>query len=67
MLVLFLQLFFYFMAALGYIFGNKKVGIPGFFVPYYFTVMNLSVYAGFFRFLKGRQSVIWEKSQRASA
>jgi hypothetical protein len=65
-LVMLLQFFFYFMAALGYLFGNRKIGIPGFFVPYYFTVMNLSVYAGFWRFLKGKQSVIWEKSQRAA-
>jgi len=31
---------------------------------YYILFMNYSVYLGFFRFVKGRQSVIWEKSER---
>lgn len=60
------QLFFYAMSLLGYLFRNKKVSIKGFFVPYYFTVMNLSVFAGFMRYMKGKQSVVWEKAQRAS-
>ncbi len=40
---------------------NKK----GFFVPYYFSMMNLSVFAGIGRLLRKEQSVIWEKSERA--
>lgn len=65
-LVLFvLQCLFYIVALLGHLMQNKKVRIKGFFVPYYFAVMNLSVYAGFARFLKGRQSVVWEKAKRA--
>lgn len=62
---LLLQLLFYFMAVLGFFLRDKKIAIKGFFVPYYFVVMNLSVYAGFIRFLKGKQSVMWEKSKRA--
>jgi poly-beta-1,6-N-acetyl-D-glucosamine synthase len=57
------QVGFYFLAWLGYLNRDKKVG---FFVPYYFCVMNLSVYAGFLRYLRGKQSVVWEKSQRAT-
>lgn len=57
---------FYFLAALGYLFREKKISIKGFFIPYYFTVMNLSVYAGFIRYVKGKQSVLWEKAQRAT-
>lgn len=34
-------------------------------IPYYFTFMNISVIFGFFRFLKGSQSAIWEKAKRA--
>lgn len=60
------QLGFYGLAALGYAFRDKDVAIKGFFVPYYFMVMNLSVYAGFIRYLKGQQTVVWEKAQRAS-
>lgn len=59
------QLGFYLLAFAGHQLRNKKIGIKGFFVPYYFMVMNLSVYAGFVRYLRGRQSVLWEKSKRA--
>jgi poly-beta-1,6-N-acetyl-D-glucosamine synthase len=65
--ILALQIVFYFVAGLGYIFRDKKIEIKGFFVPYYFAVMNFSVYAGFLRFLKGSQSVVWDKSKRAEA
>jgi biofilm PGA synthesis N-glycosyltransferase PgaC len=60
------QFGFYSLAALGYTFRDKHISIKGFFVPYYFTVMNLSVYAGFVRYCRGRQSVVWEKAQRAA-
>jgi biofilm PGA synthesis N-glycosyltransferase PgaC len=59
------QVSFYLLAGLGYVYRNQKVAIKGFFVPFYFTIMNASVYAGFFRFLFGRQSVLWEKTNRA--
>ncbi len=59
------QIFFYSIAYLGYRYQDRKISIKGFFVPYYFVVMNLSVYAGFIRFLRGKQSVVWEKSKRA--
>jgi cellulose synthase/poly-beta-1,6-N-acetylglucosamine synthase-like glycosyltransferase len=60
------QVLFYLLALAGYIFRNKKIGMKGFFVPYYFVVMNLSVYAGFIRYMKGQQSVVWEKARRAA-
>lgn len=65
-LTLIAQIAFYILALLGYLFSEKKVSIKGFFIPYYFTVMNLSVYAGFIRYLKGKQSVVWEKAERAA-
>jgi poly-beta-1,6-N-acetyl-D-glucosamine synthase len=64
--ILLCQIAFYALAFIGYLNRNKKISIKGFFVPYYFCVMNLSVFAGFFRYLKGKQSVVWEKSQRAA-
>jgi biofilm PGA synthesis N-glycosyltransferase PgaC len=63
--ILILQFIFYLLAFAGYLMGDRKVGIKGFFVPYYFVVMNLSVYAGLIRYLKGSQSVVWDKSERA--
>jgi biofilm PGA synthesis N-glycosyltransferase PgaC len=67
LLVLIMQILFYGLAGLGYLLQDKNVSIKGFFVPYYFSVMNFSVYAGLIRFLKGQQSVVWEKSKRAIA
>lgn len=56
---------FYLLAFIGHLFREKKIAIKGFFVPYYFTMMNLSVYAGAMRLLRKTQSVVWEKSARA--
>jgi biofilm PGA synthesis N-glycosyltransferase PgaC len=64
--ILIAQTGFYLLALLGYFLSDKKISVKGFFIPYYFLVMNLSVYAGFFRYLKGKQSVIWEKAERAA-
>lgn len=62
-----LQCLFYTIAIAGHMMKNRKIHIKGFFVPYYFSVMNLSVYAGLIRFLKGKQSVVWEKAKRQEA
>jgi poly-beta-1,6-N-acetyl-D-glucosamine synthase len=60
-----LQVAFYLLALLGFFLQNKRIKVRGFFVPYYFVVMNAAVFAGFWRFLKGRQSVVWERAERA--
>jgi len=62
-----LQILFYSIGLAGYLLQDKKISIKGFFVPYYFIVMNVSVYFGFFRFLSNKQSVVWEKAKRATA
>lgn len=59
------QLVFYSLALLGWYFENKRIKAKVLFVPYYFFIMNLCVYLGLFRFLKGKQSVSWERAQRA--
>lgn len=64
-LTLTLQIMFYTFALVGYILRNQPISIRGFFVPYYFCVMNAAVYAGLVRFLRGKQSVVWERAQRA--
>lgn len=65
LLALVAQSAFYLLAFVGHLFREKKIAIKGFFVPYYFTMMNLSVYAGAMRLLRKTQSVVWEKSARA--
>lgn len=64
--ILVLQVGFYLIALLGWWLQKKKLKIKGLFIPYYFVVMNLSVFLGFWRFVKGQQSVMWEKAKRRS-
>jgi cellulose synthase/poly-beta-1,6-N-acetylglucosamine synthase-like glycosyltransferase len=59
-----LQLLFYAVAWAGWIFANRNIRIKAFYVPYYFMFMNLSVYLGFYRFLRKRQTAVWEKAAR---
>lgn len=63
--ILVLQIAFYALALLGWYFENKRIKVKVLFVPYYFFIMNLCVYLGLFRFLKGKQSVSWERAKRA--
>ena len=58
------QVAFYTAALVGYLLEKQKLKFKVFFIPYYFCVMNYSVYLGFFRFIKGSQSVVWEKAKR---
>ena len=60
----FLQVTFYLMAGLGYLLKRNKLSVKALYVPYYFCMMNYAVIAGFFRYLKGQQSVTWEKALR---
>ncbi len=62
-----MQLFFYLAGLLGWFFANKNIKIKALYVPYYFLFMNISVIWGFKRFLKGQQSVLWEKAAREKA
>lgn len=61
------QIFFYFLAILGWVMENRHVRIKLLFVPYYFFIMNYSVYLGFIRFVKKKQSVNWERAKRATS
>jgi cellulose synthase/poly-beta-1,6-N-acetylglucosamine synthase-like glycosyltransferase len=61
-----LQLLFYVVALLGWYFENRKIRIKLLFVPYYFFIMNLSVFLGLRRYLKGKQSVNWERAKRGA-
>lgn len=59
------QILFYFSAIIGWILENRHVRIKLLFVPYYFFIMNYSVFLGFFRYIKKKQSVNWERARRA--
>ncbi len=60
----FLQIVFYLSALLGWYLENKAIRVKALFVPYYFFIMNLSVFLGFIRYIKRSQSVNWERAKR---
>lgn len=60
-----LQVIFYCLALTGAALKDKKIRWKLLFIPYYFFMMNYSVYAAFFRFKNGKQSVLWEKAKRS--
>ena len=59
-----LQVLFYLAALLGWYLENRAIKVKVLFIPYYFFIMNLSVFLGFKRYLKGSQSVNWERAKR---
>jgi cellulose synthase/poly-beta-1,6-N-acetylglucosamine synthase-like glycosyltransferase len=59
------QLFMYLQAFLGWLFERQKLRFKFLFAPFYFVIMNYASILGIIRFLKGKQSVNWEKSKRA--
>lgn len=61
-----LQIMFYISAMLGWYLENKSIKIKLLFVPYYFFIMNLSVFLGLKRYMKGSQSVNWERAKRGN-
>lgn len=62
---LYLQLFCYLLALIGWYFEKKQIRLKLLFAPFYFVTINYAGVAGIIRYLKGKQSVNWEKSKRA--
>ncbi len=61
---LFAQALFFFLVLTGWVFvrTGKRAGVLT--IPFYFVFMNYCMVKGFIRFLKRRQTVLWEKSLR---
>ena len=62
--VFWMQITLYLMALLGWFLEDRHIKLKILFVPYYFSIMNLAVYLGFFRFIRKKQNVVWEKAKR---
>lgn len=60
-----LQIIFYLFITLGWYFENQQIRIKILFIPYYFFITNWCMFLGFFRFLNGKQTVKWERAERA--
>lgn len=63
-ILLILQVIFYTLAFTGFLLKNTKVRWPLIFIPFYYCMMNAAVFAGFWTYLKGHHSVLWEKASR---
>ncbi len=61
-----LQVAFYMAALFGWLMERRSTRNKLLFVPYYFFIMNLSVFLGLARYMKRTQSVNWERAQRAA-
>jgi len=49
---------------LGWVFKDNRTSSNWIFIPYYLFMMNIAIVQGFFRFVRGAQSVKWDKSLR---
>lgn len=59
------QVVFYLLAFIGYLLEDRRVRLKIFFVPYYFFIMHYAVFLGILRYIKGSQSIVWERAKRA--
>ena len=66
-LLLYGQAAFYMAALIGWFMEKRSLRNKLVFVPFYFSIMNIAAFRGFFRYVKGRQSVLWERANRAGA
>ena len=58
------QVLFYLFAFGGYLMSAAKTKIGFLYAPYYFLFINYSLFMGFFRYMRGRQTELWEKAAR---
>lgn len=66
MVFLLCQTVFYALAWIGWLFAHRNIKVKAFYIPYYFMFMNLSVFLGFYRFIRKRQTALWDKAERHS-
>lgn len=64
-LLLYGQVAFYVAALIGWFMEKRSLRNKLVFVPFYFSIMNIAAFRGFIRYVKGRQSVLWERANRA--
>ncbi len=59
--LLWAQCAFYLAAALGYIGERLQMRIKPLYIAFYFNLINVTTFFGFYRWLRGKQSVKWER------
>jgi poly-beta-1,6-N-acetyl-D-glucosamine synthase len=58
------QLVFYALALAGWLLSGKKLQLFIFYAPFYFVFMNFCLVEGFIGYLRGTQTVLWDKARR---
>lgn len=58
---------FYLAAFAGWFLSRRNIKVKLFYVAYYFVFLNISLYLGFIRYMKGNQSVLWDKAARENS
>jgi len=58
------QVLFYLAALIGWKQALNHQKQPLFYLPFYFSFMNFCVFAGFYRYIRNRQSATWTKAVR---
>lgn len=59
------QVIFYVLALVGWLLESRNIRLKLLFIPFYFLMMNYSVFIGVLKFLTKNQEAAWEKSKRA--
>lgn len=62
--MLVMQGIFYGMGFTGWVYANRDIKVKALYIPFYFLFMNVSVFMGFSRFVRKKQTVLWEKAGR---
>jgi len=58
------QVVFYGLSFIGWLLERRRLKVKIAFIPFYFCLMNYAVLMGMVRYLRGKQSVVWERSTR---
>lgn len=62
--VLAMQGVFYLLAITGWMYASRDIKVKALYIPFYFLFMNISVFMGFNRFIRNKQTVLWERASR---
>ena len=63
-IVLFFQIIFYFSAICGYIFSKFDFNFKIFAIPFYFSMTNIALLLGFFKFIFNKHTAYWQSTPR---
>lgn len=64
LILFYIQLTFYLFSLIGYLISSKKISIKVFSFCYYFTVTNIALLGGIYKFLTKKQTAAWQSTER---